>query len=75
MKITGLLLLALMFSISIFGQKDTTKIKLGNKKIIIIDDDIIAIEGIEKLQNGILQFEEGIEDPTIVRFEKIDGTP
>jgi len=52
------MVLTLLFcSVSVFAQNDTTKIKMGTKKIIIINQ-----QDIDKLENGKLEFKTEILD-------------
>jgi len=52
MRMAALVLVGLLVTFQSFGQeKDTTKIKLGNKKVIIIDS-----KGKDKLEKGKMEF-------------------
>ncbi len=64
MKRTGLLLSYLLLSVIIINaQKDTTKIKLGDTKIIIIDNQGDNDDSeLEKLEKGKEKFEKLIEE-------------
>jgi hypothetical protein len=63
MKKFSILLSALfLFSVSAsFGQKDTTEVKLGKKKLLIIEDQAKKERGIENLENGKQTFEDEID--------------
>ena len=64
MKKNTLLLLIMLFSVTfVRAQNDTTKIKLGDTKIIIIDKENTDNLGkLEKLEQGMEKFEKIIEE-------------
>ncbi len=70
MKKLALLLLAASFVLPLMAQdKDTTKIKMGKKRIIIIEENIDGTEEnklfdseVDKLENGRIEFEDQIKE-------------
>ncbi len=60
MKTLSLVIVAIFFSLSVFSQEDTTKIRMGDKKILIIDKN--DGESKKKLQSGKMEFEAEIAE-------------